>query len=150
MEWSRCRSKIPSDIRRDWTFLEHAQDALYVKEMSERLFEGGTTMPLLSMDAIRNVVMGERGTREWKKSLSMRMGSGWVISFADYFCVRSMDAQKTDVRFCGRFDERTTILVPFYEILMILPVVARVVPPLSLAVRFPRVAHYFSNTEKSE
>ena len=150
MEWSRCRSQIPSDTRRDRTFLEHARDGLYVKEMSEWLFEGGTTMPLQRMDAIRNVVVGGRGMREWKTSLSMRMGSGWVIALPKYFCFRSMDAQKTDAGFCGRFDERTTMLVPFYEFAMVLLVVARVLPPLSLAVRFPRVAHYFSNTEKSE
>ena len=118
--------------------------------MSEWLFAGVTTMPLLTMDTIRNVVASERGMREWKTSLSMRMGSGRVTSFADYFCFRRMDAHETDVRFCDRIDERTTMLVPFYEFPMVPPVVARVVLPLIPAVRLPRVAHYFANTEKSE
>ena len=143
MERWRCRFQIPSDIRCDRTFLEHARDGVHVKEMSEWSFEGGATMPLLRMDAIRNGVVSERGMQEWKTSLSMRMGTGRVISFADYFCFRSMDAHETDVRFCGRFDDRTTMLVPFDEFPMVLPVVAGVVPPLSLGVRLQRVAHYF-------
>ena len=150
MERSGCRFQIPSDIRCDRTFLEHARDEVYVKEMSEWLSDGGATMPLLRMDAIRNVVVGERGMREWKTSVLMRMGSGGVISFEDYFCFRGMEAHETDVRFCGRLDDRTTMLVPFYDFRMVPPVVAGVVPPLSLAVRLPRVAHYFANTEKSE
>ena len=35
MEQSRCQFQIPSDISRDRTFLEHARDGVYVKEMSE-------------------------------------------------------------------------------------------------------------------
>ena len=150
MERSGCRFQIPSDIRGDRTFLEHARDGVYVKEMSEWLFDGRVTMPLLRMDAIWNVVVSERGMREWKTSLSMRICSSRVISFADYFCFRSMDAHETDVRFCGRFDDRTTMLVPFHEFPTAPPVVAGVIPPLSPAVRLPRVAHYFGNTEKSE
>ena len=107
-------------------------------------------MPVLTTAAIRNVLMRERSAREWKMSLSMLMGSDRAISFADCQCFRSMDAHETDVRFCGRFDERTTMLVPFYEFPMIPPVVAGVVPPLSLAVRLPRVAYYFGNMEKSQ
>ena len=49
-----------------------------------------------------------------------------------------------------RFDERTKMLVPFYEFPMIPPVVTGVVPPLSLAVRLPRVPYYFGNMEKSQ
>ena len=118
--------------------------------MSEWLLEGGTTTSLLRMDSIRNVVVGERGMREWKTSLSMRMGSGRVISFTYYSCFWSMESHETDVLFCGRFDERITMLVLFYEFPMIPPVVSGVVPPLILAVRLPRVGHYFGNIEKSE
>ena len=150
MEQSCCRFQVPSAICCDRTFLEHARDGVYVKKMSEWLLDGGATVLVVRMDAIRNVVVVERGMHEWKTSLSMRMGSGRVISFADYFCFRSMDAHETDVRFCGRFDDRTTMLVPFYEFPMVLPVVAEVVPSLSLADRLPRVAHYFGNTENSE
>ena len=61
-----------------------------------------------------------------------------------------MDAHETDVCLYSRFDECTTILVLFYELPMVPPVVAGVVPPLSLGVRVPRVAHYLVNNEKSE
>ena len=97
-------------------------------------------MPVLTTAAIRNVVVGERSAGERKTSLSMLMGSRRIISFGDYQCFRSMDAYDTDVWFCRRFDESTTMLVLFYEFPMILPVVAGVVPPLSLAVRLQRVA----------
>ena len=107
-------------------------------------------MPVLTTAAIKNVVMGERSAREWKTSLAMLMGSGRVISFAYYQCFRSMDAHETDFRFCGRFDERTTMLVPLYEFPMIPPMVAGIMPQLSLAVRFQRVAYYFGNMEKSQ
>ena len=150
LERSRCRFQIPSEIRCDRTFVEEARDGLYVKAMHTWLIEGGTPMQVLTTAAIRNFVTGEQSAREWKTSLSMLMGSGRVISFADYQCFRSLDAHETDVRFCGRFDERTTMLVPFFEFPMIPPVVAGIVPPLSLAVRLPRVAYYFGNMEKSQ
>ena len=150
LERSRCRFQIPSEIRCDRTFVEEARDGLYVKAMHTWLIEGGTPMPVLTTDAIRNVVMGERSAREWKTSLSMLMGSGHLISFADYQCFRSLDAREIDVRFCGRIDGGTPMLVSFYEFPMIPPVVTGIVPPLSLAVRLPRVAFYFGNMEKSQ
>ena len=84
MERSRCRFEIPSDIRCDWTFLEHERDGVYVKEMSARLFEGGMTMPLLRIDAIWKVVVGDPDMHEWKTFLSIRIGSGRMISVGDY------------------------------------------------------------------
>lgn len=92
MERSRCRFRIACDVRCERIFLEHARDGVYVKKMSAWLFDGGRTIPLLRIDAIRNVMVSERGMREWKTSLSMRRGSGRAISFADYSRVRSMDA----------------------------------------------------------
>ena len=65
-------------------------------------------------------------------------------------CLRGMDVCETNVRFCGKLVERTTILVPFYDFPVVLPVVAGVFPPLSIAVRLPRVAYYFGQTEKSQ
>ena len=62
---------------------------------------------------------------------------------------RASDAHETDERFCGKFDERTTMVVPFYDFPVVLPVVAGVVPPFGIAVRLPRVAYYFGETEKS-
>ena len=150
VERSRCRFPIPSEICCDRTFVEEARDGLYVTAMHTWLIGGCTPMPVLTTATIRNVVMEERSAHEWKTSLAMRMGSDRVISFADYQCLRSLDAHETDVWFCGRFDERTTMLVPFYESPMIPLVVAGIVPPLSLAVRLPRVAYYFGNMEKPQ
>lgn len=80
----------------------------------------------------------------------MLRGSGRAISFSDYFCFRSVDVHDTDGRFRGRFDERTTILIPFYEFPMVPPVSAGVISPLSLAVPLPRIAQYIGNTENAE
>ena len=77
----------------------------------------------------------------------MFMGAGRFISFPDYTCFRGMEAHDTDVRFCGKFEERTTMVVPFYDFPVVPPVVAGVVPPLSIALRLPRVAHYFRQTK---
>ena len=100
-------------------------------------------MPIPTTGANRNVVVDERSVREWKNSLSMLVGSGRAISFAEYRCFRSMDAHETNDRFCGRFEERTTMLVPSYGFPMVPPVVAGNVPPLSLAIRLPRVGYSF-------
>ena len=62
---------------------------------------------------MRYVVVDERGQREGKTSLTMFIGAGRVISFPDYACFRGMDAHETDVRFCGKFEERTKMVVPF-------------------------------------
>ena len=66
---------------------------------------------------MRKVVVDERGQREGKTSLSMFMGAGRVISFPYYACFRGMDAHETDVRLCGKFEERTKMVVPFYDFL---------------------------------
>lgn len=63
MERSRCSFQIPSDFRCDRTFLENTRDGVYVKEMYTWLFGGGTMMPVLTTDSIRNAVGGERGMR---------------------------------------------------------------------------------------
>ena len=102
---------------------------------------------MLRCDPMCNVVVDERGQREGKTS--MFTGAGCVISFQDYACFRGIDAHETDVRFCGKFDERTTMVVPFYDFPVVLPVVAGVVPPFGIAVRLPRAAYYFGQTENS-
>ena len=48
-----------------------------------------------------------------------------------------------DLRFRGEFEERTTMLVPFYDFPVVSSVVAGVVPPLRIAVRLPKAAYYF-------
>ena len=149
-ERSRRRFQIPGNFRCDRTFLEERRDGLYVTAMHTWLFEGCERLPMLGCDAMRKVVVDERGQREGKTLWSMFKGAGRVISFPDYACLRSMDAHETDVRFCGKFEERTTIVVPFYDFPVVPPVVAGVVPPLSIAVRLPRVAYYFGQTEKSQ
>ena len=150
LQRSRCRFQIPADLRCDRTFLEEARDGLYVKAMQMWLFEGGESLPMLECDAMRKVVVDERGQLEGKASLLMFMGAGRVISFPDYACFRGMDSHEMDVRFCGKFEESTTMVVPFYDFPVVPPVVAGVVPPLIIAVRLPRVAYYFGQTEKSQ
>ena len=149
LERSRCRFQIPADFRCDRTFSEEVRDGLYVKAMHMWLFEGGERLPMLGCDAMRKVVVDERGQREGKTSSSMFMGAALVISFPDCACFRGMDANETDVRLCGKFEERKTMVVPFYD-LLVPPVVAGVIPPLSIAVRLPRVAYYFGHAEKSQ
>ena len=150
LERSCCRFEISADLRCDRTFLEEAMDGLYVKAMHTWRFEGSECLAMLECDARRNVVVDEREQREGKTSLSMFMGAGRVISFPDYACSRGMDAYETDVRFYGKFEERTTIVVPFYDFPVVSPVVAGVVPPLRIEVRLPRVAYYCGQAEKSQ
>ena len=120
--------------------MEEARDGLYRKVMDTWMITGDTPIPVMMMDAIRNVVMGEYLGREWRKSIAMPMGSNCVMSYADYPCFRRMDAHETYVRFRGRFDEPTTISAPFYEFPMIPPAVADFVSPVGLSFRLPRVA----------
>ena len=145
LERSRFRFQIPADLRCDRTFLEEAMDGLYVKAMHTWLLEGGERLPMLACETMRNLVVDERGLRQGKTSLSMFMGAGRVISFPDYESFRGMDAHETDVRFCGKFEERTTM----DDFPVVPPVVAGFVPPLSIAVRLPRLAYYFGQTELS-
>ena len=42
------------------------------------------------------------------------------------------------------------MLVPFHEFPIVPPVVAGIVPPLSLAIRLPRVVYYFGYTEMTK
>ena len=135
LERSRCRFQIPADVRGDWTFLEEARDGLYVKAMHTWLFEG--------VNGCRCMGVDESGQRERKTSLSMFMRAVRVISLQDYACFRGMYAHETDVRFCGKFEERTTTAVLFYDFSVVPPVFAVVVPPLGIAVRLQRVAYYF-------
>ena len=140
---SRCRYQIPGTVRCDRTFLVDAVDGLYVKKTSAWLFDGVGRFPVMSSGSVRNVVVEERLHREWKTAFSLLVGSGRVISFADYTCFRGLHAHDTDVRFCGRFEGRTTTLVPFYDFPAVPSVVSGLFPPLSLSVRLPRVAFYF-------
>ena len=121
-----------------------------MKAMNTWLFDGGERLPMLGCDAMRKVVVGERGQREGKIPLSMIMCAGRVISFPDYACFRSMDAHEMDVRFCGKFEARTKMVVLFYDFPVVRPGVAGIVPPLSIAVRLQRVAYYFGQTKKSQ
>ena len=150
LERSRCRFQIPADVRYDRTFLEEARDGLLVKAMHTWLFKRSERLPMPGCDTMRNAVVDERGQRVGKTSLSMFVGAGRVISFPDYACFRGMDAHETDIRFCGNFEGPTTVVVPFYDFPVVPPVVAGVVPPSNIAVRLPRVAHYFGQTEKSQ
>ena len=150
LERSLCRFQIPVDVRCDRTFLEEARDGLYVNAMHTWLFEAGERFTMLGCDAMRNVVVNGRGQSYGKTSSSMFMGAGRVISFRDYACFRGMDAHYTDVRFCGKFEERTTMVVPLYDFPVVPPVVAGVFPPWSIAMRLPRVAYYFGQTKKSQ
>ena len=111
-----------------------------MKAMHPLLFEGVERLPMLGCDLMRNVVVDDGGQREGKTSLSIFMGPGRVISFPDYACFCVMNAHEADVPFCGKFEERTTMVVSFYEFPVIPPVVAGFVPPLGIAVRLPRVA----------
>ena len=61
---------------------------------------------------MRNVVVDERGLREGRTSSSMFMAAGRAISFPDYARFRCMDANETDVLFCGKLEERKTLVVP--------------------------------------
>ena len=140
---SRCRYEIPGTVRCDRNFLVDAVDGLYVKKTSAWLFDGLGRLPVMSSRSVRNVVVDERLQREWKTAFSLLVGSGRVISFADYTCFRELHAHETDVRFCGRFEDRTTTLVPFYEFPAVRSVVSGLFPPLSLLVRLPRVVFYF-------
>ena len=139
----RCRYQIPGTVRCDRTFMGDAVDGLYVKKTSAWLFDGVGRFPVTSTGSVRNVMVDERLQREWKTSFSLLVGSGRVISFADYTCFRGLHAHETDERFCGRFEDRTTTLVPFYDFPAVPSVVSAVFPPLSLSVRLPRVAFYF-------
>ena len=85
----------------------------------------------------------KRLRREWKTAFSLLVGSGRVISFADYTCFRGLHAHEIDVRFCGRFEDCTTTLVTFFGFPTVPSIVSWVFPPLSLSVRLPRVAFYF-------
>ena len=140
---SRCRYQIPGTVRYDRTFLVDAVDGLYVKKTSAWLFDGVGRFPVMSRGSVRNVVVDERLQRERKTAFSLLIGSGRVISFADYTCFRGLHAHETDVRFSGRFEDRTTTLVPFSDFPAVPSVVSGVFPPPSLSVRLPRVAFYF-------
>ena len=118
-------------------------NGLYVKKTSAWFFDGVRRFAVTSSGSVRNVVAKERLQREWKTAFSLLVGSGRVISFADYMCFRGLHAHEIDVRFCGRFEDRTTTLVPFYDFHAVPSVLSGVFPPLSLSVRLPRVAFYF-------
>ena len=139
-ERSRCRFQIPADVRCDRKFLEEARGGQYVKVLHTWLFEGGERLPMLECDVMRNVVLDERGPRDGKTSLSIFMAAGRVISFPDCACFRGKKAHETDVRFCEKFEKRTTMVVPFSDFPVVPPVVADVVPSLSIVVGQPRAA----------
>ena len=52
--------------------------------------------------------------------------------------------------YCECVYVETAMPVPFYEIPMVPPVVAGIVPPLSLAIRLPRVAYYSGYKEMTK
>ena len=150
LERSPCCFQISADVRCDRTFLGEARDDLYAKAMHTWLFDGGESLSMLGCDAMRNVVVYECGERNAKTSLSMLMESGRVKSFPEYAYFRGMDVHETDLRFRGKFEERPEMVVPFYDFPVVPPVVAGGVPSVRTAVRQPRVACYFGQTEKSQ
>ena len=81
-------------------------DGLNVKKTSAWLFDSVGRFAVMSSGSVRNVVDGLL-QREWKAAFSLLVGSGQVISFADYTYFRGLHADETDVVFCGRFEDRT-------------------------------------------
>ena len=49
----------------------------------------------------------------------------------------------------GRFEDRTRLVVPFYELPEVPMCLAEIIPPRGLAVKSPRVAYYFGATVDS-
>ena len=140
---------MPRQLECDRAFLIDASGAVYVERMNEYLIRGNGRHPMLTDFRFRNVLIHENGPRRWKTAFSLLVGTGRVVSFQYYTYFREMGSHGTDVRMAGRCEDRTKQLVSYDEFPEVPLCVARIIPPRGLAVKGPRVAHYFGATTEA-
>ena len=135
--------QVPEELACGRAYLRDPADAAYVQKMNYFLLRGVGRHPLMTDDRSRNIVVRETDPLQWKTSFALLTGTGRLVSFQDYKYFREPGAQETYVRMSARFEDRTQLLITFDEFPEVPKCVAGIIPPRGLAVKCPRVAHYF-------
>ena len=138
--------QVPKEFECDRAYLADPADAICVEKMNAYLFRGEGRHPMMADDRVRNIVVRETDSRQWKTAFALLVGTGRWGSFQDYTYFREPGAHETDVRMSGRFEDRTRLAVTFDELPQVPMCLAGIIPPRGLAVKSPRVAYYFGAT----
>ena len=103
--------------------------------MNAHLFRGEGRHPMMTDDRVRNIVVRETDSRQWKTAFALLVGTGRVLSFHDNTYFREPGAHETAVRMSGRFEVRARLVVPFDELPEVSMCLAAIIPPRGLAVK---------------
>ena len=64
---------------------------------------------MMNDDRVRNIVVRETDTRQWKTAFPLLVGTGRFVSFLDHTYFGEPGAHETDVSMSGWFEHRTRL-----------------------------------------